>query len=82
MESMRWVGVDVRAMESLGAVLGKGDLGNQYAANQWPTSRSSSRVAATLAQPFRAVYEAEPTENPGLTRFEPLAFHGVGRVTA
>jgi len=60
MESMRWVGVDVHAIESVAAVL-----------DQTTGEVSTHRIAgrpdevldwlATVAQPFRAVYEAGPT---------------------
>ena len=57
MESMRWVGVDVHAKESVAAVL-----------DQTTGEVSTHRIAdrpdevldwlATVAQPFRAVYKA------------------------
>jgi transposase len=61
MESMRWVGVDVHAKESLAAVL-------DPATGEINTQRISGRPGeavlewlATVAPPFRAVYEAGPT---------------------
>src|SRR5438094_6325502 len=60
MESMRWVGVDVHAKESVAAVL-------DHATGEVSTHRIAGRPEdvldwlATVAQPFRAVYEAGPT---------------------
>jgi transposase len=61
MESMRWVGVDVHAKESLAAVLepATGEINTQRI-----TGRPGEAVLewlATVAPPFRAVYEAGPT---------------------
>lgn len=59
-ESMRWVGVDVYAKESVAAVL-------DQATGKISTHRVAGRPdevlewLATVAQPFRAVYEARPT---------------------
>src|SRR2546426_2326062 len=60
MESMRWVGVDVHAKESVAAVL-------DQATGEVSTHRIAGRPdvvldwLTTVAQPFRAVYEAGPT---------------------
>src|SRR2546428_1946993 len=60
MESMRWVGVDVHAKESVAAVL-------DQATGEVSTHRIAGRPEdvllwlTTVAQPFRAVYEAGPT---------------------
>ena len=57
MESMRWVGVDVHAKESVAAVL-------DQTTGEVSTHRLAGRPdevldwLATVAQPFRAVYEA------------------------
>ena len=61
MESMRWVGVDVHAKESLAAVL---DPATGEISTQRITGRPGEAVVewlATVRQPFRAVYEAGPT---------------------
>jgi transposase len=61
MESMRWVGVDVHAKESLAAVL---DRASGEISTQRITGRPGEAVVewlSTVAQPFRAVYEAGPT---------------------
>src|SRR2546428_10484197 len=61
MESMRWVGVDVHAKESLAAVL---DRASGEISTQRITGRPGEAVVEWLsrvAQPFRAVYEAVPT---------------------
>src|SRR3989454_10727698 len=60
MESMRWVGVDVHAKESVAAVL-------DQATGEVSTHRIAGRPdevldwLARVTQPFRAVYEAGPT---------------------
>src|SRR5207253_2433008 len=60
MESMRWVGVDVHAKESVAVVL-------DQASGEIRTQRIAGRPdevvewLSTLEQPFRAVYEAGPT---------------------
>ena len=61
MESMRWVGVDVHAKESLAAVL---DPATGEISTQRISGRPGDAVVewlATVPQPFRAVYEAGPT---------------------
>jgi len=70
MESMRWVGVDVHAKESLAVVL---DAGTGEISTQRITGRPGEAVLewlATVTQPFRAVYEAGPT-GYGLVRRVP-----------
>jgi predicted acyl esterase len=70
MESMRWVGVDVHAKESLAAVL---DQATEEISTQRITGRPGEAVVewlATVAQPFRAAYEAGPT-GYGLGRSDP-----------
>ena len=61
MESMRWVGVDVHAKESLAAVLNPatGEISTQ----RIPGRQGEAVVEwlATVPQPFRGVYEAGPT---------------------
>ena len=61
MVSMRWVGVDVHAQESVAAVL---DQATGEVRTQRITGRPGEAVMAwlgTVPQPFRAVYEAGPT---------------------
>jgi transposase len=61
MVTMRWVGVDVHARESVAAVL-ESDTGQVR--TQRIAGRPGEAVVAwlqTLSQPLRAVYEAGPT---------------------
>ena len=60
MESMRWVGVDVHAKESVAAVLDQvtGEISTHRVAGR---PEEVLEWLATGAQPFRAVYEAGPT---------------------
>lgn len=68
MESMRWVGVDVHAKESLAAVLDRttGEISTQRIIGR---PEQVVEWLATVAPPFRAVYEAGPT-GYGLARRE------------
>jgi transposase len=61
MESMRWVGVDVHAKESLAAVLdpATGEINTQRISGR--PEEAVLEWLATVAPPFRAVYEAGPT---------------------
>ena len=61
MESMRWVGVDVHAKESLAAVLDPttGEINTQRISGR--PGEAVLEWLATVAPPFRAVYEAGPT---------------------
>ena len=61
MESMRWVGVDVHAKESLAAVLDPttGEINTQRISGR--PGEAVLEWLATLAPPLRAVYEAGPT---------------------